>query len=595
MQKKMDHFSYAIDEYVNKDIHLAKIYPDPNKENPQPIISVANEYIIAFYGEIFSYDDETKPETCKDGEYFLTLFNRMGFESLKKINGHYAVCIYDTENSTAYLICDRYGTMPVYYAIKSNRLIFASELKAVVQDTDKKEINYQSIAELFSFGHLFGNKTMFQDIHLIPPGSYIKYSAKGLEEVQYWDYPYFEETYFPGRIRKRESNNLQDELAHIMRNAAKRMGNNSQDILLSLSGGLDSRYVAALYHQAGMRNMTAFTMGPEASEDQMYAKEVARRLGFNHYPFAINPEKVWQDAAIFSFVSDGMSMIHGPLQNFEPMQFFYGEKRIVAYSQMCDALFGSTLWRKKIKVLKNTPRLNREAEDILLDIFKVYDQELVKRLFRKEVYQKIQGKYKIEPAGYFKKEHHPLHIYYLLLLNEHGRRGTLGGNLVTNLFFKTRMLSYDNEVFNFGWKLLIAYREYQYLYRMTFVRMFPELAGIKREGYNLKIGASKFRYEMKVFENKLVALADSRNINLLKMLLKSQNRPKYVDYKNWLRNELKKEILSFFMEEPLRSSEIIEPDQAKKLVRLHLEGHNDFSGLLWQLVNLEYFYRNFNV
>ncbi|MBN2214152.1 MAG: hypothetical protein JW723_07900 [Bacteroidales bacterium] len=593
MQKSMDHLSYSIYTYKKEGIYLANICADQKHRHPRPIVISGEKYVLAFYGEIFSNNLELKPENCSDGEYLVTLFARYGLDVLKTLNGQYSACLFDNEKKTAWVIVDRYGTMPVYYAWSAGRLLFASEMKALIPGLYKKEINYHSIADLFSFGHLFGNKSMFREVNLVSPGSYIEYTYKGIRETKYWDFPYHEEAYAPGRISKKENKRLQEELYNIMMKAVKRMNQEPDELLFPLSGGLDSRYAVAMYHKSGLQNMTAFTMGPEISEDQMYAKEVAAHLGIDHYPFDITPVKTWENARNFALLSDGMSIIYGPLQNYKPVQFFYGKKSIIISYQMCDALFGSTLWRRKIKALKNSSGHNKETDSILLDIFTAYDQKRIKTLFRKDFFKNIEGTYKLATSVYLRKDYHPLHCYFLLLMNEHVRRGTLGGNLVNNMYYQTRMPSFDNDVFTFGWNLPIHYREHQYLYRMTFARYFPELAAIKREGYNFKIGASMFRYRCKVFENKLASLARSGRLGYLAMLYKPWNRPYYVDYRKWFRNELKKNILDFFTVDDWKSSEIINKEQAIRMFHQHLEGHDDFSGLLWQLINLEYFYRNY--
>ncbi len=593
MQKKMNHLHYSIDEYINNGVHIASIRRNSTLKSDTSKILVTDKYILAFYGEIFSCDTEFKPEDYPDEEFFMSLIYKSGLEILNKINGHFSACLFDTISNTTYLISDRFGTLPVYYAESHGRLIFASELKSVVSGLSKTEINYHSISELFAFGHLFGTKTMFNEIHLLPAGSYLKFSTNNTTLVKYWDYPYNEEIYMRKKISTKEETKLQEELFHLMMNAAKKMANNPDDILFSLSGGLDSRYVVALYNKLGIKDMTAFTMGSEISEDQIYAKQVAEKLGINHYSFTINPFETWENAKHFAYLSDNMAMINGPLQNYEPLKYFYDKKRIVIYSQMCDAIFGSTLWRKRIKILKNTNQLNDQTERILIDIFKIFDQNLIRKIFMPEFYNKIHDKYLLEPSGYLKKEFHPLHIYYLLLLNEHGRRGTLGGNLVTNLFYYTRMPSYDNDLFHFGWVLPIAYREYQYLYRKTFTRFFHDLSLIKREGYNLKIGASKLRYKLKITENKVMTLANNSNIKFINQMLSSRKKPKYVNFKTWFQNELKDEILSFFSDKSYKSSEIVKTDEVLNLVRLHISGKQDYSNLLWQLINLEYFYQNF--
>jgi len=260
---------------------------------------------------------------------------------------------------------------------------------------------------------------------------------------------------------------------------------------------------------------------------------------------------------------------------------------------MCDAIFGSTLWRKRVRVLQANKQPRSVTNEILINLFRLYDQNQVKRLFHPHIHKKIEGLYRLEPAKYCLDDHHPLHNYYSLLMNEHGRRGTLGGNIVSNLYYQTRMLSYDNDVFEFGWNLPIVYREHQYLYRKTFSRLFPELAKIKRQGYNMKIDVSKSRYELKVLENKIATLALKSPLKHIAKYYKPWNRPSYVNYDKWFRVQLHKELTTFLTSNALKCRELINQEYVKTLLREHSEGKINNSSLLWQVINLEYFFQNF--
>ncbi len=593
MQSSMNHLNYEMDSDINNGVHLSRVHLNFINKAKQPLYSSDSKYSLVFWGEIFSVEDKVEDEIKDSALFFLNLIERHGLEIVSKINGQFSAALHDSQLKTTYLISDRFGTHPLYYTQNNSRLLFASEVKALLKDKITKRIDYQGVAELFSFGHLFGSKTMFEGIFMVAPATILKYSQNKLELIEYWSLSYSEDVYYKQRIRTQESDEIQYTLGQVLIRASKRQSANAEQILVPLSGGLDSRYVAALYHHNGARNLSTFTMGPEESEDQRYGSQVASVLDFPHVKFDIRPENTWEAASKFSYYSDAMSSISAPLQNFEPLGYFSNKKQILAASQMCDALFGSTLWRSRVRTLRNNERPRKNMDDILINLFKIYDQQQIGQLFNREAYQKIEGLYQMEASKYCSSHHHPLHNYYRLLMNEHGRRGTFGGNIVLNLFYETRMLSYDNDVFNFGWQLPIVHREHQYLYRKTFASLFPELGRIKRQGYNLEIGVSKARYELKMIENKMATIAMSTPLKHIVKFYKPWAKITYTDYASWFRNQLRNDLVSFLSKRDLKCRVLLNSDYIDQLLKEHLSGKRNNSSLLWQIINLEYFYQNF--
>lgn len=587
----LNHNNYTISVFAKNGIHAGHVQRQRGKNGIRH--SEDGTYSILFNGELFSVEGEKTEEISDSATYFLNLISRNPLDVLKKINGQFSAWVYNHKTNTTYLISDRFSTHPLYYTVHKNRLLFATEVKSLLKDSFDKKIDFHGIAELFSFGHLFGNKTLFENIHLLPPATLLTYHNYTVTHTQYWTHPYSEETYVPQKISTKKGNELSEQLKQRLINATRKQSTHADKFLLPLSGGLDSRYVAALYHHIGKQNLATFTMGPDESEDQQYGSQVARILGFSHKRFTIDPQKIWEAARKFSYMADGMSYLSGPIQIIEPLEHFSTTKEIAPVSQMCDALFGSSLWRKRIRTLQANKESRSVSNDILINLYNLYDRNQVQKLFRPEIFGKTEGLYRIEPTNYCNPEYHPLHNYYRLLMNEHGRRGTLGGNTAIQAYYTPRMLTYDNDVFDFGWSLPIAYREHQYLYRKVFTDMFPELAQIKREGYNLKIGASQTAYELKVIENKIAKVALSSSLKSLASLYKPWVRPNYVNYTAWFRNDLKQQLVNFLITKKLKSAEILNIHYVNTLVNEHIQGKRDNSPLLWQVINLEYFFQNF--
>jgi asparagine synthase (glutamine-hydrolysing) len=380
-----------------------------------------------------------------------------------------------------------------------------------------------------------------------------------------------------------------------MNNAMYRTFQNNRDSLLfSLSGGLDSRYVVAFARQFGVNPVLAYTIGPDNSEDQIYARQVADILDIKQRSYVAAPDTLWKDACRFSYFSDGMSTIQGPILSLSMLEEDYPKYQATITSQMCDAVFGSTLWRKKIKILLEKTSIDKESTSILFSIYNLSSDEQLKNIFTKEYYSDIKDTYKDVIQGYLNQGiKRPFHVYYHLMFNEHGRRGTLCGNLVHNLFVETRMPSYDNDLLEFAFNLPIALRQFQYLYRLVFTRKFPLLARVKREYYNLPISADNWRFNFKTWENKIITKLKETPLQAVFKNIKRYNRPKYVSYDYWFKNELKDQVKDILFDKRIINRGIYNPSGLEKLFSDHMNSSVDNSGLIWQIINLEYFYRRF--
>ena len=595
MIETLNHLDYHVEKHIKDRVHLAKLHLGYVNNSPQRVFSKDKRYAIMMIGEIFSYKNIEADQINNDAEFFLTKWMQNGSKCLAQMNGHYAVSIYDFSEKRLILISDRFGTRPVYYRHDNDRFMFAPEVKPLLLADFQKEINFESVSDLFHFGHLFGYKTLFKGISQLPEASCLVFCDGKVEIQRYWDYPYDEDVYIKQKFSKKEADLYTEEMQESMSTALKRQViRNKEDILLSLSGGLDSRYVAALSDKLLVRPLVAFTMGEPNSEDVIYAKMVSQKLSIQHQYFQIKPDDIWKDARFFAAVADGMSVINGPIQGFAPLRYYADHSKITLSSQMCDAVMGSTLYRKRIKTIAKKNAFDGESENIVLNIFNIFDENKVKSVFTETIYDKIKDRYLSVPKQYIRPEMHPLHAYFLLLMNEHGRRGTLGGNVMNNLYYETRMPSYDYDLMDFAFRLPIALRKNQFIYRRAFSQTFPQLAKIPRQNFNLPVDASDFSYSLKAFENRIVGKLKTTPItNSLIQRFARWNRPSYINYKKWFCHDLKNEIESLIFDSATVSHGMFNMTALRNLLDEHYFTEQDNSGLIWQVINLEYFLRDY--
>ena len=246
----------------------------------QPMISGDN--VIIFNGEIYNYielRDFLKKKgrnfrTNSDTEVILKMYEEYGPDFVKQLNGMFAFIIYDKRENRIVAARDHFGIKPLYYFYDSERWIFASEIKAILQHPSvKADANYDHLQEYLTFQFLLDDSTLFNKIYKMVPGNYmvINLNTMDFKSIKYWD-PDFQidnhhtEEYFI------------QELRHLLENAVKLQLRSDVPLGTYLSGGTDSSIVTMLASKntsSQLKTFTgAFNEGPEFNETR-YSNEIA--------------------------------------------------------------------------------------------------------------------------------------------------------------------------------------------------------------------------------------------------------------------------------------------------------------------------------
>jgi len=589
---KLNHFQYITEEYHTKGVSLARIHCGYVNRQPQPVFSADNRYVCMMIGEIFGIDGLPDERIENETQLFLDRFIKEGVSLLSKINGQYTACVYDACEQTTFLISDRYGSRPLYYAMSGDSLFFAPETKALLVAGICKRIDYTAFSDMFHFGRLSGYKTLFEDVRQLPDASVLIYREGSIKTVFYWDYPFDEASYSEDRQSDSNYREQKEQLKTTMKNAMERQLRKNQDkLLIPLSGGLDSRFVAALSKELVGKKIDTFTMGSSKSEEQKYGAAVARHLGFPHLEFDTQPDDIWKSAQFFSYISDGMSPISGPIAIHTPCIHFHHSAEIILSPNACDALFGSMLERKFVKELRQKPTRER-AGIILTNFYNLIGEEYLQLVFNKDFYLKyIKDHWKQTPQEYIDRYRHPLHCYFMQLYREHCRRRVLSGNLLYNLYYDARMPSYDNELIDLAFHIPLPFKKNQNIYRFAFAEMFPELAKIKREGTHLSVDAPDYMIDLLRLRDKF--LIKAKQIPVIEKISNRIISPTYINYDQWFKIDLRNRLHALLLDRKTLDRGIFNKDGVETILRRHDKPTEDHSRLLWQMVNLEYFFRNF--
>ncbi len=261
----------------------------------QPMGNEDGSVQVVFNGEIYNFLElrkeleEVKHEfkTRSDTEVIVHAYEQWGKECVRRFNGMFAFALWDSRRRELFLARDHIGIKPLYYTNLGKRLLFASEIKALLQDPDcPREVDVEALAELFTFRYVPSPKTLFKGILKLPPGHRMTLSARGIEISRFWEW-------VPHMREDQDEAELIEEYQTLLEDAVRLQLRSDVPLGLFLSSGIDSAALLATMSKYSSGSVQAFTIGFEGGEqtnEVKDAEELARRFGANHYFMMVAPE-----------------------------------------------------------------------------------------------------------------------------------------------------------------------------------------------------------------------------------------------------------------------------------------------------------------
>ena len=263
----------------------------------QPVRNEDGSIQVVLNGEIYNFQ-ELRAEmearghrfyTASDTEVIVHLYEEYGVECVHKLRGMFAFALWDDRRKKLLLARDRLGIKPLFFGEFDGKLVFASELKALLQlPWVKRELNWSSVAHLFSFSTTPRNESIIEGIHKLQPGHILTIEQGKPPGIScYWDVFFdadavHDEDYFVEGLRE-----------HLKESVRLRM---ICDVPFGafLSGGVDSSAVVATMTRLSDRPVKTFTIGfPEKEyNDTAHAREVANAFGTEHHELILEPDVI---------------------------------------------------------------------------------------------------------------------------------------------------------------------------------------------------------------------------------------------------------------------------------------------------------------
>jgi len=263
----------------------------------QPVFNEDRSVWVVFNGEIYNFP-ELRADLEKRGHLFYThtdtevivhLYEDLGADCVKKLRGMFAFALYDERRGKLLIARDRLGIKPLHYAFSNSRLLFGSEIKAILAVAPElASVNHQALLQYMYFGYVPDPITSFLPIQKLPPGHLLEFSAGEVQVRQYWDLPEYN-THQP-RSEEECLEELEWRLAEAVRIRL------IADVPLGalLSGGTDSSTVVALMARASSKPVKTFSIGFSHDDfnEAQYARMVAKRFGTDHHELVLEPNVV---------------------------------------------------------------------------------------------------------------------------------------------------------------------------------------------------------------------------------------------------------------------------------------------------------------
>lgn len=223
--------------------------------------------------------------TAGDAECLVHLYEDSGAQCVESLDGMFAFALWDARTGTAVLARDRLGVKPLYYHLDDRRLVFASELKALLAVPGiPTEIEPTALADYFAFGFIPSPKTVFRSIRKLPPGHTLVYRDGRAIVHRYWDLAFQGWTDSP-------PDTVAEQLWDQLDRATRQRLVADVPIGALLSGGLDSTAVVAAMTQSRSGPTVTITCGfeAEAFDERLQARQAAERLGTEHHDAIVHP------------------------------------------------------------------------------------------------------------------------------------------------------------------------------------------------------------------------------------------------------------------------------------------------------------------
>lgn len=391
---------------------------DLSENGKQPMTNEAASVWVTVNGEIYNFQDLRAQLQSKyhfvsksDSEVVVHGYSEWGLKGLlDRMDGMYAICIYDKVINKIFLVRDRVGIKPLYYSLQGKQLVWASELKSIREFFGEKnlEVDYTAVYDFLTYQYVPAPKSLFRNIFKLEPAHLIEYDINTNKHTS--------QRYWQLKTEEREeidSPRAEQEVYRLLKKSITEQMVSDVPVGFFLSGGMDSSTVVALAHEQN-NNITTFTIGfaNDPNDETQYAKMVADKFKTNHISRTLDGAAT---AALFPRIKEWYDEPFGDISCFPTYLVSKVSKEfatVVLTGDGGDELFGGYKWYTAFQLIS---KYNLRALRFLRPLLNpfLYRSDAIGKLSKKmewlllselELYTRLMGGLIREEKETFKKQ-----------------------------------------------------------------------------------------------------------------------------------------------------------------------------------------------
>jgi asparagine synthase (glutamine-hydrolysing) len=260
----------------------------------QPMSNEDGSIVVACNGEIYNFKDLRKHlqarghtfSTSSDTEALVHLYEDFGLDMFDRLNGIFAFALWDNREKRLILARDHFGVKPLHIYQDKSRVLFASEIKAIlVAAKVTPRINKQALHYFMNLRYVPGRETLFKGVERLLPGEYAVVSDRGLRRAFYWSMPR------PDSSELTEAEAIDGIRGHLQESVSRQLVSDVP-VGIYLSGGMDSSSILAMARKGCVdASIDAYTVGFNEPTDEVEdAKRVADHFNTQHHALNLDPK-----------------------------------------------------------------------------------------------------------------------------------------------------------------------------------------------------------------------------------------------------------------------------------------------------------------
>jgi asparagine synthase (glutamine-hydrolysing) len=560
----------------------------------QPMLSYDESVTIVFNGEIYNFQNLRKEliarrhkfKSDSDTEVVINAYLEYGEHCLSRLRGMFAFALWDQKKNQLFLARDRFGKKPLFIRENSNGLFFASEIKSLEQIPDfRSELDYASIYHYLTYRYVPAPHTLFEDVHKLMPGCFLIWKNGKIRQERYYSPP---DAYTSANETKSDPVGIIQEFEKRLDEAVRVRMVSDVPYGMFLSGGIDSSTVLALMSRHSTRPVKTFSVGFDLAEysELNFAGDIAREFGSEHQEIVVNEQEMMNKLPLLIRYRDAPVSEPSDIPIYLLSLAASQSVKMVLTGEGCDEVLGGYPKHVYDRV---APYYQRIPGPIRRKIFEPLIQSLPYSFRRVKIA-----------------------VFNLGIEQERDRFPSWFGALspVEKRNLLDRSL-FSGEIENSDYPFSCA-KDSSLLRRLLFFDQASWLPDNLLERGDRMTMAASIEARMPFMDHELIEYVSSLPDNwrvrrgttkyLLRQAIKTIipkeiiNRPKVgfrVPVNKWFQGPLYEYLHEHLLGTDSRTKDYYRKDRLKKVITEHKQGRQNHEKLLWTLLNLEIWHREF--